>query len=172
MTNTNTTRAERATIEFCDGLSVDGYRMPDGEFRVGITSASLIAGFAEDYLRKAFSDSSPRFKALQAAGFSGKSEVLTRVTKTGTRDERTISLKDFQRFIRFADKKGNASAGAILDALVEMSLTDFFRDGFGEKPLTIEEKRQAFYSAYAASINWLEEDKNDRQELYGWSSEA
>jgi hypothetical protein len=166
---TNTIRAERATIEFCDGLSVDGYRMPNGEFRVGITSASLIVGFAEDYLRKAFEPGSPRFKSLQGAGFSGQTEILTRVTKTGERQERTINLKDFQRFIRFADRKGNASAGALLDALVEMSLTDFFKDGFNEAPLTIEEKRSAFYAAYAKTINWLEEDKNDRSDLISWN---
>ncbi len=28
-------RAERSAVTFFDGLEVDGYRMPDGEFRGG-----------------------------------------------------------------------------------------------------------------------------------------
>ena len=38
-------RAERATVRFFDGLEVDGYRMPNGEFRVGLTGASLVLGY-------------------------------------------------------------------------------------------------------------------------------
>jgi hypothetical protein len=129
----------------------------------------LIAGFAENYLRRLLDQKSgTSFKALQAAGFSGQSEILARVTKTGERDERTIDLKDFTRLLRFADRQGKVPAGAILDALVEMSMVDFFRDSFGQTPLTIEEKRKTFYQTYAASIDWLEEDKNDRAELIGW----
>jgi hypothetical protein len=163
---TNIIRAERATIEFCDGLNVDGYRMPDGEFRVGITSASLVAGFAENYLRRLLDQKSgTRFKALQSTGFSQQIEKVVRASKTGDIEERTISLKDFVRFLQFSDKP---QAGAILTALVENSLNDFFRDAFGEKPLTIEDKRVAFYLTYAASINWLEEDKIDRDALKSW----
>lgn len=166
MTNTNITRAERATIEFCDGLSVDGYRMPNGEFRVGITSASLVAGFAENYLRRLLDQKSgTRFKALRSTGFSEQIEKVVRASKTGDTEERTITLKDFVRFLQFSDKP---QAGAILTALVESSLNDFFRDAFGEKPLTIEEKREMFYSSVSKAINWLEEDKNDRNDLIGW----
>ena len=38
-------KAERATIKFIDGLEVDGYRMPDGEFRVGVMGASTVLGY-------------------------------------------------------------------------------------------------------------------------------
>jgi hypothetical protein len=43
----------------------------------------------------------------------------------------------------------------------KMSVNDFFRDAFGHRALTLEEKRRNFYCDYIRNINWLEEDKND-----------
>jgi hypothetical protein len=157
-------RAERATVKFFDGLSVDGYRMPNGEFRVGITTASVVAGFAENYLRRLLSDGGTRLQPLLDNGFSGITFPQVRVTKTGEREERAITLKDFVRLLRYADKQGRQSAGAILDALSELSLIDFFRDAFGEPPLSIAEKRRLFYESYAQSIspeNWRQMDREE-----------
>jgi hypothetical protein len=157
-------RAERATVEFFDGLSVDGYRMPNGEFRVGITTASVVAGFAENYLRRLLADGGTRLQPLLDNGFSGITFPQVRVTKTGEREERAITLKDFIRLLRYADKQGRQSAGAILDALSELSLVDFFRDAFGEPPLSIAEKRRLFYESYAQSIspeNWRQMDREE-----------
>jgi hypothetical protein len=157
-------RAERATVEFFDGLSVDGYRMPNGEFRVGITTASVVAGFAENYLRRLLSDGGTRLQPLLDNGFSGITFPQVRLTKTGEREERAITLKDFIRLLRYADKQGRQSAGAILDALSELSLVDFFRDAFGEPPLSIAEKRRLFYESYAQSIspeNWRQMDREE-----------
>lgn len=44
-------KAERATVRFFDGLTVDGYRMPSGQFRIGLTGASRILGYNERWLR-------------------------------------------------------------------------------------------------------------------------
>jgi hypothetical protein len=99
---------KRATVRFCDGVSVDGYEMPDGSFRVGITTASLVAGYAENYLGRQLSGS--RSKALQGIGFSGEIVPMVRATKTGDREERTISTKDFLRFLRHADRSGKPVA--------------------------------------------------------------
>jgi hypothetical protein len=157
-------RAERKPVKFFDGLEVDGYRMPSGEFRVGITTASIVAGFAENYLRRALSDGGTRLQPLLDAGFSGQTVLQVRVTKTGDREERTIHLKDFIKLLRYADRQEKKSAGAILDALSELSLIDFFRDAFGESPSTIDEKRRIFYKTYAASISpeaWRQMDKED-----------
>jgi hypothetical protein len=157
-------RSERAPVTFFDGLSVDGYRMPNGEFRVGITTASVVAGFAENYLRRALSDGGTRLQPLLENGFSGETVSQVRVTKTGEREERTIHLKDFIKLLRYADKQDKPSAGAILDALSELSLIDFFRDAFGEVPSSIDEKRRIFYKTYAASISpeeWRRMDKED-----------
>jgi hypothetical protein len=178
-------KSKRATVQFCNGVSVDGYEMPDGTFRVGITTASLVAGYAENYLRKELtgtrskalqsqgssartSRSGTRSEALQSIGFSGEIQKDTRVTLTGEREERTISTKDFLRFLRHADRAGKAEAGAILNALEDLALNDFFRDAFGHRPLSIEEKRARFYTAYAATINWLLEDKAEALALIAW----
>lgn len=157
-------RAERATVTFFDGLTVDGYRMPNGEFRVGITTASTVAGFSENYLRRLLADAGTRLQPLLDNGFTGQTISQVRVTKTGPREERTINLKDFVRLLRYADKQERQSAGAILDALSELSLIDFFRDSFGEPPLSIEEKRRIFYESYAQSIspeNWRQMDREE-----------
>lgn len=161
-------KSKRATVRFCDGVSVDGYEMPDGSFRVGITTASLAAGFAENYLRRQVST---RFKALVGVGFSGQTEIAARVTQTGEREERTISTKDFLKFLRHADRAGKPEAGAILTALEDMALHDFFRDAFGHRPLSIEEKRNRFYEAYAAALtpqDWVQMDKQDALALIAW----
>lgn len=159
-----TVKSERQTVKFFDGLEVDGYRMPNGDFRVGITTASVVAGFAENYLRRLLSEGGTRLQPLLDNGFSGITFPQVRVTKTGEREERAITLKDFVRLLRYADKQGRQSAGAILDALSELSLIDFFRDAFGEPPLSIEEKRRLFYESYAQSISpsdWMQMDRED-----------
>lgn len=157
-------RAERKTVVFFDGLQVDGYRMPDGDFRVGISTASDVAGFNENYLRRALADGGTRLQPLLNMGFSGQTIPQVRVTKTGEREERTINLKDFIKLLRYADQQKRKSAGAILDALSELSLIDFFRAAFGEPPLSIEEKRRLFYEKYAAAIspeNWRQMDREE-----------
>jgi hypothetical protein len=91
------------------------------------------------------------------------------VATNSGRPPETLSLKDFNRLIVYAVSDGKKPALSLQMALTEMALVDFFRDGFKQAPLTIEEKRAAFYSTYAASINWMEEDRIDRDELIGWS---
>jgi hypothetical protein len=59
---------------------------------------------------------------------------------------------------------GKKAALALQLALTEVALNDFFVDAFGERPLTIDEKRRLFYEAYAAAIspeNWREMDRED-----------
>jgi hypothetical protein len=190
-------KSKRATVRFCDGVSVDGYEMPDGSFRVGITTASLVAGYAENYLRRQLggtrskalqskgleavsSESGTRSKALQDIGFSGQTQKDARVTLAGEqREERTISTKDFLRFLRYADRAGKPEAGAIIDALAEQSLDGFFRDAFELSPLsteenrkqfqvTYEESRARFYKECAAKTDFQLEDKEEALALVPW----
>ncbi len=47
---------------------------------------------------------------------------------------------------------------------MEIALSDFFRDAFKEAQLSVDEKRQLFYKAYAESLSfedWLEMDRQD-----------
>jgi hypothetical protein len=156
----NITRAERSTVKFCEGVEVDGYLLPDGEFRVGKIGAAISVGYGKDWLGQL---KGKPLKALQSAGFTGseKPVQLESISGGGT-ESKTVSLSDFRKLIIFAAKKGKPEAEALLDAIVDVGLEDWFRLAFGQEQLTLEEKRDRFYKAYAATINWLAED---RQEL-------
>lgn len=158
----NPIRAERETVRFFDGLEVDGYRMPSGEFRVGLTGASEVLGFERNWLGRVLERGGNTLKALQGLGFT--EEIQKVVTKSG-RPPETISLRDFNRLISYAVFDGKKAALALQLALTELSLTDFFKDAFGEPALTIEEKRQLFYEAYAATISPEEWRKMDREDI-------
>ena len=148
-------RAERATVTFFDGLTVDGYRMPNGEFRVGIEGASLVLGYAGNWLYRTLTrEGNKTLKALQGLGFDA---YITPATvdrpQGGTTKVDTLGLRDFNRLIAYAVFDKKKAALALQLALTEVALNDFFRDAFGEPPLSIDEKRRLFYEAYAATIS-------------------
>lgn len=154
-------RAERATVKFFDGLEVDGYRMPNGEFRVGITGASKVLGYSREWLGRVLSRGGNTLKTLQGLGFTEKVEEVA--TNSG-RPPETVSLRDFNRLIAYAVFDQKKAALALQLAFTELALTDFFRDAFGETALSIDEKRELFYKAYAAAISpeeWRQMDKED-----------
>ena len=159
-------RAERQTVRFFDGLEVDGYRMPNGEFRVGLASASRIIGFNRDWLTDVIDGETPRtLKELQGIGFSENIQKVTAQSNRGNwLDDRTIDLDDFNSCIIYGTQSKRPSAIALNKAFTRLSLMDFFREAFGEPPLSIAEKRRLFYETYAASIspeNWRQMDRED-----------
>lgn len=159
-------KAIRATVVFFDGLEVDGYRMPDGEFRVGLTGASQVLGYSREWLGRVLSRGGNTVKALQGIGFTEKvEEVATQSIQGGGTKARTISIDDFNRLIVYAVSDGKKAALALQLSLSKLSLNDFFRDAFGEVPLTIDEKRTLFYKTYAASISPADWRKMDRQDI-------
>ena len=156
VTNTelSVVKAVRATVIFFDGLEVDGYRMPDGEFRVGVTGASKILGYSSNWLGRVLSRGGNTVKSLRGIGFTEKiEEVVTHSIQGGGRSARTISIDDFNRLIVYAVGDGKKAALALQLSLSCLALNDFFRDAFNEIPLTIDEKRTLFYKTYAASIS-------------------
>lgn len=158
-------RAEQAKVSFFDGLSVDGYRLPDGEFRVGITGACRVLGQPDNWLYIALvGKSRKRLKALEGVGFSYQMLEIVSETSRGDREVETISLRDFNRLIPLAVFDGKKAALALQLALTEVALNDFFIDAFGEPPLTITEKRKLFYETYASTISpedWRTMDRED-----------
>lgn len=160
-------KAERATVVFFDGLQVDGYRMPNGEFRVGITGASLVLGYAENWLYRTLTRKDNKtLKALQGLGFDAYTTPATvDRPQGGTTQVDTISLRDFNRLIAYAVFDKKKAALALQLALTEVALNDFFRDAFGDPPLSIEEKRKLFYEAYAATISPEDWRQMDREEI-------
>lgn len=172
-----TIRAERETVKFFDGLEVDGYRMPNGEFRVGITGASEVLGYGREWLGRVLSRGGNTLKALQGLGFTEETQKVATNSDQGGRPADTVSLRDFNRLIAYAVFDGKRAALALQLALTEVALNDFFRDAFGDSPLSIEEKRQLFYKTYAETISpeeWMQMDKEDilRLAIMGTGVEA
>lgn len=162
----NITRAERSTVKFCEGVEVEGYLLPSGEFRVGKLSTALALGYGKDWVTRTIngvaSGKGKDAETLIQWGFNGvASEVEVPGSARGTTKADTISLKDFRQLIRLAAKRGKPQAEALLDALLDVGLEDWFRLAFGQEQLTLEEKRDKFYKAYAATINWLTEDRRE-----------
>ena len=158
-------KSEHQTVTFFDGLEVDGYRMPNGEFRVGLAAASRVVGYAENWLPRVLTNKNGKpMKALCAMGFSEKIQKMVSLGEKGSRTDRTIGLRDFNRVIAYATSKGKKAALALQLALTKVALNDFFRDAFGDPPLTIDQKRDLFYQVYASTISpddWLRMDRQD-----------
>ena len=161
------TRAERETVRFFEGLEVDGYRMPNGEFRIGLAGASRVLGYGREWLADAVDTRSPRTaKALQGLGFSEEVAKVTAQSIQGNAyEDRTISLDDFNCCIIYGVQKNKKAAIALNRAFTKLALIDFFREAFEEPPLSIAEKRRLFYETYAASISPYDWRRMDREEI-------
>jgi hypothetical protein len=159
-------RAERETVVFFDGLQVDGYRMPNGDFRVGITSASLVLGYSENWLFRLLGrETGTSIKTLRGLGFTEETQKVVSETNRGDRETQTINLRDFNRLISYAVFDGKRAALALQLALTEIALNDFFRDAFRQAALNFAEKRSLFYAAYAAAISPDDWRQMDREEI-------
>jgi hypothetical protein len=181
-----TIRFRRAIVRFTssqEGLEVDGYQTPDGEYRVGITGAAKVLGYGKQWIVQFLTRGGYTLESLQGMGFTG-SQITGTVAERGegvrgASQVSTMSLQDFTILIFYAASQKKKAAIALQLALTEMSLGDFFRDAFGERPLTMDEKRQNFYLTYGRTINWLQEDRvdvdrlllsGDPKELQGWNA--
>jgi hypothetical protein len=171
----DTIKAQRATVKFYEGVEFDSYLLPDREFRVGKASIAQALGYNKNWtgklLKKAESlvtssdekqGSNPSYLVQNKAQslVASLDGEIKKIEIDGMVAE-TLSLKDFRIFIRYADRQGNNLATAILDAIVDVGLEDWFRLSHGIKELTLEEKRDRFYKSYAETINWLEQDKTE-----------
>lgn len=164
--NTHTTiKAQRATVKFCEDIEIDGYLLPDGEFRVGKASIAKALGYSKDWVRRVISgvalDENKKAETITQSAFSGVALTVEvpSPTNVGWVKADTLCLKDFRQLVKLAAKRGKPKAEAILDAIIDTGLEDWFRLSFGIEQLTLEEKRDRFYKSYAETINWLEQDK-------------
>ena len=162
-------KAERATVKFFDGLEIDSYRMPNGEFRVSMSGASVLIGYSPNWLSRTLSRSGTAMKSLQGLGFSGQTQkVVLPDMRLNSESPSTISIPDLSALILYAASNGKPQAIALNKAMVNMSLIDFFRDGHGLRPLSIDEKRDQLYKAFAATLtaqDWLEWDRSDAKAI-------
>ncbi len=175
------TRFQRATVH--SEVSVEGYKSPDGEYRVGLSGASEAVGYERTWVLQVVQKQTKTLKALQGMGFTGcmvEGQIADRGEGIrGASRIKTISLDDFSLLIIYAAAKGKPPAIALNRALVKMSLYDFFCNAFGDRLLTFEEKLGIFYKAYAETIDWLADDRleiealalpGDPPELINWNA--
>lgn len=162
-------RLERAKVNFTSSIAVDGYRMPNGEFRVSLAGASVVLGFEKNWISRVTSRGGKTLKALQGMGFTGY-QLEGKIDREpshirGASNVSTISLDDFKILIIYAAQQDKPEAIALNAALIKTALTDFFKGAFGETPLTIDQKREMMSTSYAQTLNWILEDRRDIESL-------
>lgn len=163
-------RAERVDFQIAPGIFIEFYRLPDGEKRIGVTSASIVCGHTRNYLTELADKSPNRLKLLQGKGFEGsrKSVSIERISvgsKGASRSE-TLSLEDFRAFVRFsAFDLQKPPAMAIADALMGVAIETIAKQAFGEAGLSLAEIRAMICTQYAKTIDWLEEDRTDAEDI-------
>lgn len=152
-------KAQRSVVKFSETVFVDGYLLPDGEFRVGKVGASLSLGYESNWVTRI---SGKVLKALQEEGFTGLQKVINLdAVRGGGTKAKTLSLKDYRTLIMYAASQGKPQAVAMANALIDTSLEDFFRLSFDQSPMTRTERMGMFDRSYIESINWKEEDEMD-----------
>ena len=163
-----TIKAKRATIEICSNVQLEALEMPDGEFRLSLTSAAEAVGFTRQWLSLVTTAKRPEtVKALEGKGFRRQHILLTRIEKKGrggASSVKSISLNDFDAILDYGVEQKNPKAIALNRALRRVTLIDLIRTEFGYGQMTVEEKRAIFYKTYAASLSyedWLEMDRED-----------
>jgi len=161
-------KATRATIQLSDTLSIDGYMMPDGEFRAGIAGASVLLGHGKDWFNRLASRAPDKLKALQEGGFTGRLQPVTIPREAGTRGAsraQTISLKDLTALITVEADSKNKRAIALQAAFTLEGLDGRFREAFGVPQRTPDERRRFFGMTYEEFLEALAENRAELDTL-------
>lgn len=161
-------KATNATVELSDTLSIDGYMMPDGEFRAGIAGASVLLGHGKDWFNRLASRGPNKLKALQEGGFTGRLQPVVIPRDSGARGAsraQTISLKDLATLITVEAQQGNKRAIALQAAFTLEGLDSRFRDAFGVQQRTPDEKRRFFGLTYEEFLEALAENRAELEAL-------
>ena len=117
-------KAARKPVNIGD-IGVEGYQMPDGPYRMSLSSAADAVGLqarnAFDFLR-----SKAAKRLMGEASALSVSEVEVEQTRI-----RAIPLSVVARYWLWQTSRGNKRALALVDALLEESLERRFDDAFG-----------------------------------------
>lgn len=164
---TESTKAVTATVQLGD-LSIDGYMMPNGEFRAGIAGASILLGHAKNWFNRLRTEAPNKLKALQDGGFTGYVQPVVIPRESGTRGAsraQTISLKDLTTLITVEALSGNKRAIALQAAFTLGGLDALFRDAFGMPQQSQDERRRFFSLTYEEFLEALAENRTELEQL-------
>jgi len=145
---------DNGLVRLVGDLLVDGYRMPNEEFRISIKGVSVILGYQKDWFLTLRSTNPTKLKALQEGGFRYNPESVF-IEKQGREKQaltQTISIKDLTTLItleafsgnRLEPLFGNKRAMALQAAFTLDGLDALFRDAFG-MPQKLQGERQHFF---------------------------
>jgi hypothetical protein len=164
---TESTKAVTAVIQLSDTLSIDGYMMPDGEFRAGIVGTSVLLGYQRDWFLVLPSRAPNKLKALQDIGFryDPQTVLIQRRGRGGATKAQTISLRELTILVTFESLQGNKRAIALQAAFTLDGLDSRFRDAFGVPQLSQVEKRRFFSLTYDEFLEALAENRAELEEL-------
>jgi len=165
---TESVKAVGAAIQLSDTLSIDGYMLPDGEFRAGIAGASVLLGHGKDWFNRLASRGPEKLKALQSGGFTGRLQPVTIPRDSGLRGAsraQTISLKDLAALITVEALSGNKRAIALQAAFTLEGLDGRFRETFGVQQRTADERRRFFGMTYGEFLEALAENREELEAL-------
>ena len=163
---TEPVKAVNAAIQLSDTLTIDGYMLPDGEFRAGAVSVSAVLGYKRNWLLEIEDKSPDKLKALSDKGYRGTSLIpVQRTGRGGTNKARTISLKDLTALITVEALQGNKRAIALQAAFTLEGLDGRFREAFGVEQRTADERRQFFGMTYGEFLEALAENREELEAL-------
>lgn len=127
---TDSTRATRATVPI-GSLTVDGFMLPDGAYRMSLTQAAECVGLttrnASDFLQ------SKAFKALMGESYTVPiSEIEPDETQLrGASRIRALPLEVVRKYWLWQVSRGNKQAIALVDALMAETIERRFDRAFG-----------------------------------------
>ncbi|MEM9009082.1 MAG: hypothetical protein AAGE59_36950 [Cyanobacteria bacterium P01_F01_bin.86] len=127
-----TAKAKRESVAI-GSLSVEGFQMPDGSYRMSLSSAADAVGLqarnAFDFLR---SKAAERLLGSDSTLSVAEVEVESPPEQTtGQTRIRAIPLNVVARYWLWQTSRGNKQALVLVDALLEESLERRFDDAFG-----------------------------------------
>ena len=157
-------KAKRATVAI-GPLSVDGFQMPDGSYRMSLNSASEAVGLlrrnAFEFLR------SKAAKRLLGEGFTGSIfEVEVESAPDQVRGQtriQSIPLNIVSKYWLWQSSRGNKQAFALVDALLEETLERRFDAAFGversegDRNALLTQRLQQTEAALSAAVDALAE---------------
>ena len=161
-------RAITATVKLSDTLEIDGYLMPNEEFRAGIGGSSVILGYAKNWFNRLRSDAPNKLKAFRDGGLTGYTQPVIIPRPSGSRGAsraQTISLKDLTILITIEAQTGNKRAIAIQSAFTLEGFDSRFRDAFGKPQLSSDTKRKLFGMTFEEYLEALAENRAELDAL-------
>jgi hypothetical protein len=135
-------KAKRTLIAISEEINLEGYMMPDSSYTLNATSLTRAIRKHRAALLQFLGGKSPQAQSCQ--GFSLLQIEEVAIVENNARIK-PIPLYVAAAFLRYWDKRGNAQASAIVEALTTGHLITLFDDAFGVRRTASE--RQEFMLA-------------------------